>query len=157
MVVVLMLLALLGIGRLLAAYPLQTSYTLKGLDAGASLEPRFVRACIFAGVTALIILGFQIFLGEGMNLFTLLPIVGLNLASRMLLDYAKTSPSIFGKYKVASEYEMDDVASDYKSPDAAVVAAARVISESNKMFWWCNGLVVCAFGLMDLVFVYLLK
>lgn len=151
------LLAAICVGRWLASYPLQCSYTVTGLDPGSPLAPRAARGAVFGLVFAVIISAYWMLQGMPIKLELLAVAIGGAVLAHMLIDYIKIAPSMLGQFKVASQAEFEQIAIDYKSKDAAVVAAAKAKSESSKYFWWSNGLLYVAYGLLDLGLIYLVK
>jgi hypothetical protein len=157
MPVVYIVIALFALKHFLASYPLQCSYTVKGLGSSGWFKPMLARCSIQSACTALLALGYWMKTGAGINVTLLVAVMGLDFVSHFLIDRMKVSPEFLGRYQVASPQELAQMAVDYQSKDIAVVKAAQAESDSNKYFWWCDGLCHLLYGLVGLYMAYLIQ
>jgi hypothetical protein len=152
---ILMLMAMFQVGRFLAGYPLECSYTAKGLRPDATLGQRLSRGSVFGVVNLVIVLVYQLMYKGGSDIKMLLEVGAMTMAGHMLLDFIKSSPSLLGSLQVLSNEDLIVVETDYKSIDPAVVAAAQARADGNKMFWWGTGGMVALAGLLEVLLAYL--
>jgi hypothetical protein len=151
------LIALFALKHFLASYPLQCSYTVKGLGSTDWVKPMLARAGVQAVCTALLAVGYWMVMGKATNLPLLAMVAGIDFVSHFLIDRVKVSKEFLGHFMVASSAELQQAAIDYTSPNRSVVAAAQAKSDSNKYFWWADGLIHLVYALIGLGMAYLIQ
>lgn len=144
------LIALMALKHFVASYPLQCSYTVKGLGSSNWLLPMLARCSIHGAATIIVILSWWWHNGEPMRWSILAIVAGADMLSHFVIDRVKVSSELLGKYQVASPQELAQIAIDYQSKDASVVAAAQAESDSNKYFWWVDGGCHLLYGLVGI-------
>lgn len=157
MPVVYIVIALFALKHFLASYPLQTSYTVKGLSSSGWFVPMLARCGIQAGCTMLLTLGFWYKMGASFNGMLLVSVMAIDFVSHFLIDRMKVSPEFLGRFQVASPQELAQMQIDYTSKDPGVVVAAQAESDSNKYFWWADGFCHLLYGVIGLTMAYLIQ
>lgn len=156
MPVLYMVIALFALKHFLASYPLQCSYTVKGLGSSNWFLPMLARCSVPAITTMVLVLGIWHKMGVSLNVTLLAVVMAIDFVSHFLIDRMKVSGGLFGRFQVASPQELAQIAIDYTSKDPAVVEAAQAESDSNKYFWWVDGFCHLLYGAIGLTQIYLI-
>lgn len=157
MMIPLMLAAMFAIKHFIANYPFQCSYTSQALQQSGWFRPMLARISIHGVASIVIVLIYWKMNGMAMNFSALGMVALIDMVSHLLIDRFKVDQEFLGRFKVVSQAEFAQIASDYKSSDHDVVLAAQAKSEANKYFWWSEGLVHLLYVLVGLYLVCLVK
>jgi hypothetical protein len=157
MPVAFILVALFALKHFLANDPLQCRYTVKGLAQTNWILPMCARASVHSVLTLVLVLGYWIKMGKEVAIPLLLGVMAIDFLSHFALDRARVSKEFFGRFQVASAEDLAQMSLDYQSKNPAVVKAAQLRSESNKLFWWSEGFLNLMYALWFIEMAFLVQ
>lgn len=157
MMVPVALIVALAFKHFFANYPLQCSYTVKGLGQSGWFRPMLARCSVHGLATLAVVMVYWMRSGHAVDISLLALVVAFDMVSHLLIDRFKVDKEFLGRFSVSSHAELIQMAEDYKSKDHSVVMAAQAKSDSNKYFWWSDGMIHMMYAVCALYIACLVK